>query len=153
MVRLLSSTDRLCRDLNICSCNAVMGAESKEAAPFSSAAPDPEAARRAAMLSTLAIADESRPGTLDRILRQASISCHFHAPDFLLKVHLYELRPPSPCYVQYDVMHRREQLCRRSSCKIPSCSSHAQHRESAAKHPIWIGKYIMNDHVNQLSCT
>ena len=36
-------------------------------------AADGEAARRAVMLSQLASADESRPGTLERILQQASM--------------------------------------------------------------------------------
>ena len=40
--------------------------------------PGADCARRAAMLSTLASVDESRPGTLERILRQARVHIILH---------------------------------------------------------------------------
>lgn len=64
-------------ELEVLNAERYRSAEAKQAPPEVGTAQDDmavgEAARRAVMLSQLASADESRPGTLERILQQASL--------------------------------------------------------------------------------
>ncbi len=53
-------------------CLAGTEAEATEEGQDEAGTHDPEAAKRAAMLSQLVSVDESQPGTLERIIRQAS---------------------------------------------------------------------------------
>ncbi|CAL5224972.1 g7746 [Coccomyxa viridis] len=56
------------------------GAEATEEGHHEADTHDAEAAKRAAMLSQLASVDESRPGTLERIIRQMQLDSHDEPP-------------------------------------------------------------------------